>query len=84
VQLHSDDLKVELAVLEAKEADEARRSGEGRTPDVVVDLDAPTEDWENLSVEEALGAETDERPKRPGDGTDEDEDEEIIVEIEEE
>jgi hypothetical protein len=76
VQLHADDLQVELAVLEAREAEQARK--EGRAPDVVIDLEAPPEDWETVSPEVALGAESDDK-RKGGD----DEDEEIIVEIDE-
>jgi hypothetical protein len=79
VRLHADDLQVELAVLEAREAEEAKR--EGRTPDVVIDLEAPPEDWETVSPEVALGA----KREDGGEGGDVDEgDEEIIVEVEEE
>ena len=75
VHLHADDLQVELAVLEAKEAEASRKEG---TPDVVVDLEPPVDGWESVSLEVALGAETDEpRERRPGD----DEEEEIIVEV---
>jgi hypothetical protein len=77
VRLHADDLQVELAVLEAREAEQARK--EGRAPDVVVDLEAPPEDWETVSPEVALGAE-DEKKRADGDA----EDEEIIVEVDEE
>ncbi len=77
VHLHADDLQVELAVLEAKEAEASGKEG---TPDVVVDLEPPVDGWESVSLEVALGAETDEnRERRPGD----DEDEEIIVEVDE-
>ncbi|MCK5415606.1 MAG: hypothetical protein KAJ35_09520, partial [Thermoplasmata archaeon] len=75
VHLHADDLQVELAVLEAKEAEASRKEG---TPDVVVDLEPPVDGWESVSLEVALGAETDEpKERRPGD----DEEEEIIVEV---
>ncbi len=87
VHLHADDLQVELAVLEAKEAEASGKEG---TPDVVVDLEPPVDGWESVSLEVALGAETDDqRERRPGDGEDEeiivevDEDEEIIVEVDE-
>ena len=87
VQLHADDLQVELAVLEAREAEEVRRTeGEG-VPDVVVDLDQAQPDWESVTPEVALGAEDLETvvSKDPKARTDEDEegDEEIIVEIDE-
>jgi hypothetical protein len=78
VRLHADDLQVELAVLEAREAEQAKK--EGRAPDVVIDLEAPPEDWETVSPEVALGAEGDAKGK---DGDGDDEDEEIIVEIDE-
>lgn len=75
VHLHADDLQVELAVLEAKEAEASRKEG---APDVVVDLEPPVDGWESVSLEVALGAETDEpRERRTGD----DEEEEIIVEV---
>ena len=75
VHLHADDLQVELAVLEAKEAEASRKEG---TSDVVVDLEPPVDGWESVSLEVALGAETDEpRERRQGD----DEEEEIIVEV---
>jgi hypothetical protein len=80
VHLHADDLQVDLAVLEAQEADEARKKEGGEDPDVVVDLDKPDEGWESVSVEVALGAEPEEpRPSRIGD--DEEEEEEIIIEV---
>lgn len=79
VRLHSDDLQMELAVMEAREAEEAKK--EGRSPDVVVDLEAPTDDWESVSPEVALGADEDGDEERPASG-DDDEDEEIIVEVE--
>jgi hypothetical protein len=78
VRLHADDLQVELAVLEAKEAEEARK--EGRVPDMVVDLDAPPEDWESVSPEVALGAEAD----GDGEGTGGEDEEEIIIEVDDE
>ena len=78
VHLHADDLQVELAVLEAREAEDAKR--EGRAPDVVVDLEPPADGWESVSLEVALGAETDEPKERPS-SEDGDEEEEIIVEV---
>jgi hypothetical protein len=79
VRLHADDLQVELAVLEAREAEQAKR--EGRAPDVVIDLEAPPEDWETVSPEVALGA----RSEDGGEGDEADDgDEEIIVEVDEE
>jgi len=78
VHLHADDLQVELAVLEAREAEDARK--EGRAPDVMVDLEAPSGEWESMSMEAALGAE-DDGPKERTPGDDGDEDEEIIVEV---
>ncbi len=78
VHLHADDLQVELAVLEAREAEDAKR--EGRAPDVVVDLEPPDDGWESVSLEVALGAETDEPKERPS-GEDGDEEEEIIIEV---
>lgn len=78
VRLHADDLQVELAVLEAREAEDAMR--EGKAPDVVVDLEPPDDGWESVSLEVALGAETDEPKERPS-GEDGDEEEEIIVEV---
>ncbi len=83
VELHADDLQLELAVLEAKEADQARLRSEGEAPDVVVDLDQPTEGWETVSPEVALGAEAEERPKRSGEASEEEDEEEIIVELDE-
>jgi hypothetical protein len=83
VHLHADDLQVELAVLEAREAEEARHGKDGNGPDVVVDLDKKATGWESVTPEVALGAEDllEEAPKTKGKATDEDEDE-IIVELE--
>ncbi len=81
LELHSDDLRLDLAEMEAREADSARGDGEdGSKPDLVVDLDAPEDGWETVSVEVALGAE-----KEPREGSDdgEGEEEEIIVEVDE-
>jgi len=89
MKLHSDDLQVELAMLEAKEADADRKDREGLGPDVVVDAEGTGTGWETVTPEIALGAELelelDERPKRT-DGVEEeeaDEEEEIIVELDE-
>jgi len=79
LELHADDLKLELAVLEARDADSSRHGREdGPQPDLVVDLDRPDEGWESVSVEVALGADD-----APGEGEGEGEDEELIVEVEE-
>ncbi len=85
MHLHSDDLQVELAMLEAKEAEADRKDREGRGPDVVVDAEKAGTGWETVTPEIALGAELEleERPKRT-EGDEEEEEEEIIVELEEE
>ncbi len=78
VQLHADDLQVELAVLEAREAEDSKR--EGKAPDVVIDLEAPPDDWETVSPEVALGAEAEEGEEK---ASADEEEEEIIIEVEE-
>ena len=87
MKLHSDDLQIELAMLEAKEAEADRKDRDGRGPDVVVDAEGAGTGWETVSTEIALGAEleleVDERPKRT-EGDEEEEEEEIIVELDEE
>ncbi|UCC92220.1 MAG: hypothetical protein JSW25_05965 [Thermoplasmata archaeon] len=81
VHLHADDLQVELAVMEAKEAEAGREeAAEKGTPDIVVDLDKPDGDWESVSLEVALGAEAD-KPKERSSDEDEEEEEEIIIEV---
>jgi hypothetical protein len=81
VHLHADDLQVELAVMEAKEAEADRKDGADKgTPDVVVDLEKTDEGWESVSLEVALGAETEEPKERPSD-EDGEEEEEIIIEV---
>jgi hypothetical protein len=85
MELHSDDLQLELAVLEAREAEAARKGGEEGRPDLVVDLDATgATGWESVSPEIALGAE--EAPRERPDGTEgeEEDGEEIIVEVDDE
>jgi hypothetical protein len=82
MQLHSDDLQVELAVLEAQEAEATRRDRVERGPDVVVDLEGPGEGgWESVSPEIGLGAETDPKERSGRAKDDEEEEEEIIVEL---
>ncbi len=82
MQLHSDDLQVELAVLEAQEAEAARKDRVERGPDVVVDLEGPQEGgWESVSPEIGLGAETDPKERSGRAEGDEEEEEEIIVEL---
>jgi len=81
LKLHADDLKLELAVLEAQEADsDLREDGGDAPPDLVVDLEGPEDGWESVSVEVALGA--DDGP-REGSEDEEGEEEEIIVEVDE-
>ena len=83
-ELHADDLQLELALLEAREAEEGRRDLEGPGPDVVVDLEGSEAGWESITTEMALGADKDlgEKPKRVE--GEEGEEEEIIVELDEE
>jgi hypothetical protein len=76
VKLHADDLQVELAVLEAREAEDSGK--EGGDPDIVVDAEGPPGDWESVSLEVALGAEDDGPNERM---PDDEEDEEIIIEV---
>jgi hypothetical protein len=78
VHLHADDLQVELAVLEAREAEAARK--EGRAPDMMVDAEAGGSDWESVSPESALGAE-DDGPEGGTSDDDGEEEEEIIIEV---
>jgi hypothetical protein len=46
----------------------------------VVQLDKPDDDWESMSIEDALGAGTD-RPEERRTDDDGDEEEEIIIEV---
>jgi hypothetical protein len=81
--LHADDLQVELAVIEAREAEKGRKLKEAGDEPLVVDLERPAGDWESVSPETALGADdgTPAQERRElKDGGDE-EDEEIIVEV---
>lgn len=84
IDLHSEDLKLELAAIEAREAEEARRAAAMASgTEVVVDLGTEEEGWEGISPEVALGAaEEAEDQRRPEKGEDDgDEDEDLIIEV---
>jgi hypothetical protein len=89
VDLHADDLQVELAVMEAREAEGVPGDGEDDEDnrDVVIDLDHVDTSWETISPESALGAEAEPeagpRKKTSQDDQEGEEEEEIIVELDE-
>lgn len=85
VELHADDLQMELAVLEAREREGRRAEGEDEeSRDVVIDLDHMDASWETISPESALGAEPSEGKPSRKEWAEDDEEEEIIVELDEE